>query len=60
MVESLKAVLIRRDGMSEDEADILIEEAKEEFDRRIEEGDSVDDLCEEYFGLEPDYLEEFF
>ena len=26
---------------------------------KLENGEDVDDICEEYFGLEPDYLMEF-
>jgi len=58
MLESIKDVLIRRDGMSADEADELISEAKEDLNQRLGEGEMPFDLCEEWFGLEPDYLEE--
>ena len=58
MLESIKDVLIRRDGMSADEADELISEAKEDLHQRLEVGEMPFDLCEEWFGLEPDYLEE--
>ena len=59
MNESIKSILMRRDGMPSAEADELIREAKEELMERIEEGDfSAEDICEEYFGLEPDYLDE--
>ena len=58
MLESIKDVLIRRDGMSADEADELISEAKEDLNQRLAEGEMPFDLCAEWFGLEPDYLEE--
>jgi hypothetical protein len=58
--ESIKQILIRRDNMTANEADSLIEEAKKDFFERIERDDfSAEDICEEYFGLEPDYLDEF-
>lgn len=57
--ETIKQVLMRRDGMPEDEVDELLLEAQEEFDERMEAGDDLSDFCEEMFGLEPDYLDEF-
>ena len=59
-MESIRQVLIRRDEMSEREADDLIAEAREALLRYLEDGDmtSADDICEEFFGLEPDYLME--
>ena len=46
--------------MSEAEAEELINEAREAFDIYIAEGeiDLAEDVCGEYFGLEPDYLDE--
>ena len=60
MRESIKEVLIHRDGMSEEEAERLISEAREELLTRIEEGDflGAEDVVCDYFGLEPDYLDE--
>jgi hypothetical protein len=58
--ERIKTIIMRRDGMTSQEADELIAEAREDFNERIENGDfSAEDICEEYFGLEPDYLDEF-
>lgn len=55
----LKKVLMTRDGLSEQEAEDLIDEARKDLHSRIEKDDpSAHDICEEYFGLEPDYLEE--
>ncbi len=57
METSIKAVLMKRDKMSTEEADDLIAEARAELEQRIAEGDSsADDICEEFFGLEPDYV----
>ena len=58
MVESIKSVLMTRDGMSEEEAKQLIDEAREEMFDRLGDGKFPNDICEEYFGLEPDYLDE--
>ena len=59
MNESIKSILMRRDGIPSAEADQLIREAKDDLMERIEEGDfSAEDICMEYFGLEPDYLDE--
>ena len=46
--------------MSEEEAERLISEAREELLTRIEEGDflGAEDVVCDYFGLEPDYLDE--
>lgn len=56
MTETIKQVLMRRDGMSEGEADDLIDEAKAALNERLEDGDMPFDICEEFFGLEPDYI----
>ena len=55
---TLKEVLMQRDGLSEQEANEQIEDAREELHDRISQGDMCFDFCQEYFGLEPDYLEE--
>ncbi len=51
-METLKQVLMRRDGMMSYEADEAIAEAKQ----RVLDGEDPEEvLCEE-FGLEPDYI----
>ena len=57
-MESIKEVLINRDGMSSNEADELIEEAKEAMNEALESGSicEAENVCAEFFGLEPDYL----
>jgi len=60
MAESLKKVLMRRDGLTSEEADEQIMSAKERFDEMIMDGEDPSDLMMEEFGLEPDYLEEFY
>ena len=63
-MESIKEVLMRRDGMSASEADDLIEQAKEDLHRRLDDEGFwsaegfwlAEDICMEWFGLGPDYL----
>lgn len=58
-MESIKEILMRRDGMTSDEADDMIADAQEDFDDRINDGELPYDFCKDWFGLEPDYLIEF-
>jgi len=60
-MESIKSILMARDNMSADEADNLIAEAEIAFQVYLDEGDisGAEDICNEYFSLEPDYLDEF-
>lgn len=55
-MDSIKKVLMERDGMSESEADELIKDAKADMFDRLADGEMPDDICEEWFGLEPDYI----
>lgn len=57
-MQSLKKVLMARDGISADEADAEIESAREDLFNRLEDGEMPFDICGNWFGLEPDYLEE--
>ena len=52
MAESIKQILMRRDGMSADEAEELIQEARE----AVAEEEDPEEVCYAYFGLEPDYI----
>jgi len=52
MDESLKEVLMRRDGMEAEEADELIEEAQQ----AVMDGDDPEEVLANWFGLEPDYV----
>lgn len=58
MPESIKQVLIRRDGLSSNAAQLLIDEAKEALQEYLAYNDieAAENICEEYFGLEPDYI----
>ena len=60
MVDSIKAVIMRRDGLSESEADRQIAEAREVFDQYLHDGDIEEamNICETIFGLEPDYVDQ--
>ena len=58
MCESIKEVLMRRDGISALEAQDIINQAREALQEYIASGDfeAAENVCEEYFGLEPDFL----
>ena len=51
-METIKQILMRRDGMSADEAQDMIDEARE----RINEGEDPEEILHYDFGLEPDYI----
>ena len=59
-MDTIKQVLMRRDGMSDVEAQRLISDAKIQLMEYLDEGDleGAENICEEFFGLEPDYLME--
>ena len=61
-METIKEVLMTRDDMTAEDADDLIAEAQAEFDNYIAEGDtgSAEQICSDWFGLEPDFLIELF
>ena len=53
---SIKKVLMERDGMSSRAADDLIRDAKQDLNERLTSGEDADDICMDWFGLEPDYI----
>lgn len=57
-MSEIKNVLMKRDNMSSSEADELIAEATETLQEYLEAGDTeaAHNVCEEFFGLEPDYI----
>ena len=57
-METLKSILMDRDGCTAEEADIQISDAKDDLHARLAAGEIPYDICEEYFGLEPDYIME--
>jgi hypothetical protein len=57
-MQNIVETLMARDSITENEAKELIVEAKKQFDVYLEEGDfeGAENICQEYFGLEPDYI----
>lgn len=57
-LQTIREILIERDRMHPEDADALIAEAKEMLKEYLEDGDieGAAGICEEYFGLEQDYL----
>lgn len=51
-MESLREVLMRRDDMTEAQADEAIAEAKQ----AVLDGENPEEVLEDYFGLESDYI----
>lgn len=51
-MNSLKSVLMRRDEITSQEADELIEDAA----RMIDDGEDPERILQDEFGLEPDYV----
>jgi hypothetical protein len=58
MNSTIKEVLIERDGMSPNNADELINQATQDLNERLLNGEMPFDICEEWFGLEADYIDE--
>lgn len=56
----IKSILINRDGMTPEEAELQIADAQAQLNEYLAAGqeDLAYDICEEFFGLEPDYLDE--
>jgi len=55
---SLKLTLMRRDKISAEEAQELIDDAREELHELLAQNlfDEAENICETHFGLEPDFL----
>ena len=49
---------MQRDDLSDKEAEELVQQARDQMHWYLQQGDmdSAYHICEEYFGLEPDYL----
>ena len=59
-MEELVKLLMRRDGISENESYNLIEGCQQEIQETIEFGanlELIEDIVMDWLGLEPDYLE---
>ena len=59
-MDTIKQVLMTRDNMTAHDAETLISEAKAELELLIAQGSYIEaeNICQDYFGLEPDYLME--
>ena len=57
-MKTIKEILMKRDNLSPQEADELIEQATDDMYERLATGEMPYDICMEWFGLEPDYIEE--
>lgn len=59
-METIKQILMRRDNMTKEEAEELILEVQVALKRYLEDGEIelAENICVEFFGLEPDYLDE--
>lgn len=52
-------ILMERDNMSQEDAEDLLNEAKDEAQEVLENDgglDEIEDILKDYFGLEPDYI----
>jgi hypothetical protein len=58
--ESIKQILMRRDGLDSHQADLTIQAAKAQLDDYLQDGNhaAAEEVCQEFFGLEPDYIDE--
>ena len=61
--ETIQQILVRRDGMTEDEAQARFDEVAETISETMAECDcsleDIEQIIEDEFGLEPDYFDEF-
>ena len=57
-MDSIKQTLMKRDKITAEEADSLIEDARADLHERLVSGEYPFDICAEWFGLEPDYIME--
>jgi len=58
--QTIKEILMDRDELSAENADMVIADAKEQLEEYFDRGDfsAAYNICEEFFGLEPDYITE--
>ena len=59
-METIKDILITRDDMTTKDADKLILAAKKQLTTYLSDGDLdlAENICQEFFNLEPDYIYE--
>lgn len=60
MTDSIKTIIMQRDNLTAEQADDAIEEAKVILNEYLDANDleAAENVCNECFGLEPDYLME--
>ena len=57
-MRTIKQILMERDGLTESEAEDEISDARQDLQDRLNDDEMPFDICAEWFGLEPDYLDE--
>ena len=57
---TIKETIMNRDNITSDQADILINDALDQFEEYLVDGDEegMTNICQEFFGLEPDYIDD--
>ena len=55
-MKNLVDTLVERDGITKEEAEKQVADVRESLMERLADGEMPDNICEEEFGLEPDYL----
>jgi len=57
-MDTIKEILIRRDGLTDQEAKDQIDEARRRMYELADKGSLLEamNICQQEFGLEPDYL----
>jgi len=57
-MRSIKEIIMDRDGLTSTEADEAINNASQALQEYLDNGDicGAEDICSEYFNLEPDYI----
>ena len=58
MLDLIEDILVKRDGMTKDDAQALVAAARTDLYERLGRGEMPEDICEEWFGLEPDYIDQ--
>ena len=55
----IKETIMNRDNITSDQADSLINEALDQFENYLVAGDEegMSNICQEFFNLEPDYID---
>lgn len=55
-METIVSILMKRDGMNLEDAEQEVNDCREDLLERVGNGEMCEDICQEWFGLEPDYL----